>query len=92
MWQAVYVVMDACAAALLLPRIDALAANAIEPRERARIRSLFNMIIMAVSSPFVYLAGLLSDTDRRLPFMLNAILFLVMVLVVMLGRKEKRSA
>lgn len=81
MWLAVYVIMDACASAMLLPRLDALAATAIDPKERARIRSLFNTIILAVSVPFGYLGGLLSDMDRRLPFVLNLVLFLVMVKV-----------
>ena len=92
LWLAVYIALDACAAALLLPRVDALAANAIDPEERARIRSLFNMIIMAVSGPFGILAGALSDIDRRLPFALNTILFLTMVLMVVFIRKEKQYA
>jgi len=92
MWVAVYIALDACAAALLLPRMDALVANAIDPEERARIRSLFNMVIMAVSGPFAILAGALSDIDRRLPFALNVILFLIMVCIVIYNRKEKRHA
>ena len=91
-WLAVYIALDACAAALLLPRIDALVANSIDPEERARIRSLFNMIIMAISGPFGILAGTLSDIDRRLPFALNIILFLFMIVTAVLGKKENRYA
>ena len=86
-WIAVYVFVDACATAMMMPRIDAIAANAIEPKERARIRSLFNMIIVGLSSPFSFLAGVLSDMDRRLPFMLSLILFLIMFVVVVAGGK-----
>jgi len=88
-WLGVYIVMEACAAAMFLPRLDTLAANAIDPQERARIRSLFNTIIMAVSAPFGFFAGLLSDMDRRLPFTLALILFVVMFFVIILGNRER---
>ncbi|MCL2016538.1 MAG: MFS transporter [Defluviitaleaceae bacterium] len=89
LWLAVYIAMDACAAALLLPRLDALVVNAIDPLERARIRSLFSAIILAISSPFGYLAGLLSDMDRRFPFMLNIFLLVIMVFVLLANKKPK---
>ncbi|MCL1844996.1 MAG: MFS transporter [Defluviitaleaceae bacterium] len=78
-WIAGYTFLEACAVALFMPRMGALVANAIEPKERARIRSLFNVVILAVVSPFAYLAGVLSDFDRRLPFVLNITLFAVMI-------------
>jgi len=88
---ALYIVMEACATAILLPRIDTLVAGAIDPKERARIRSLFNVVILAVSSPFAYIAGVLSDVDRRLPFMLNAGLFAVMIFFVVVGMRHNGS-
>jgi MFS family permease len=87
LWIAGYTLLEACAVALFMPRMSALIANAIEPRERARIRSLFNVIMLAVVSPFAYLAGYLSETDRRLPFVLNIGLF-----VVMAGFTYKKTA
>ena len=92
MWIAVYVFMDACAAALLLPRLDTVVTNAIDPEERARIRSLFNMLILAVSSPFALFAGVLADMDRRLPFVLNLALFIMMAAVVLFSRNKKSAA
>ena len=91
LWIAVYVVMDACAAALLLPRLDTMVTNAITPEERARIRSLFNMLILAVSSPFALISGVLSDMDRRLPFVLNLVLFLLMVVVIVFGHSRGKN-
>ena len=88
---ALYIIMEACATAMLLPRIDTLAAGAIDPKERARIRGLFNVVILAVSSPFAYIAGVLSDTDRRLPFVLNMGLFAVMMLFVFIEGKDKQK-
>jgi len=88
-WLAVYIIMDACAAALLLPRLDTLVTNSIDPRERARIRSLFTTIILAISGPFGYFAGVLSDTDRRLPFTLNIVLLIGMVLVLIMMNPKR---
>jgi len=90
-WIAVYVVMDACAAALLLPRLDTMVTNAITPEERARIRSLFNMLVIAASSPFIFLTGVLSGINRRLPFILNLALFLIMVIVIVFGLDKSKN-
>ena len=81
-WIGFYVIVEACAAALMLPRIDAMAANAMNNAERARIRAVFNMTIMAVMSPFALLAGVLSDMNRQLPFMLNIVLMMALFVVV----------
>jgi len=91
MWLAVYVIVEACAGALLLPRIDTLAAHAIDPNERARIRSLMNAIILAISSPFGLLAGQLSGIDRRFPFMMNVAIFLIMVLILAVNIKPNKG-
>ena len=88
---AVYIFIEACAAALLMPRIDTLAASSMDPKERARIRSLFNMTILAVVSPFAYFAGLLSEMDRRLPFVLNACVFVIMIFFIAAGRKNREN-
>ena len=86
---ALYITIEACAAGLLLPRIDTLVASAIDPKERARIRGMFNVVILAVSSPFAAIAGVLSEADRRLPFMLNVGLFAIMVVFVIVGGRRK---
>jgi MFS family permease len=84
---AVYILLESCAVALFMPRLGALTANVIEPTERARIRSLFNVGILAMAVPFAYLSGILSDLDRRLPFVLNIFLFIAMIFF--LARKKK---
>jgi len=53
---------------MLTASLIALNAN---PEERARVMALLYMIIMAVSSPFGWIGGLLSDLSRNLPFVLN---------------------
>jgi len=91
-WLAVYAIVEACAIALLLPRLDTLAANVIEPKERARIRSFFNASILAVSGVFGYLAGQLSHIDRRLPFVLNIGLFICMLFILIAGRSKIKES
>ena len=90
LWIAIYIVMEACATALLLPRLDTLATNAIDPEERARVRSLFNALILAVSSPFIFFAGAMANIDRRLPFILNLLLLLLMIMVMLFVAKPKK--
>jgi len=92
LWIAIYIVVEACAAALFLPRLDTIVTNAIDPTERARIRGTFNMMILAVSSVFILFAGYLAEIDRRLPFALNLILFLIMVCVILIPTSKKRGS
>ena len=49
----------------------ALVALNANPAERARVMAVLHMIIMAVTSPFGWIAGLLSSVSRNLPFVLN---------------------
>jgi len=78
LWLAAFIAMEACAGALFLPRMRGLAAHYIEPTERARIRSLFHVIVLAITTPFGYLAGRLSDIDRQYPFILVLAIFVIM--------------
>jgi MFS family permease len=82
-----YTAMDACAAALFLPRRDTLLIQNVEPHERARIMSLIFTIMLGVSSPFGYIAGLMSEMDKRLPFALNLCLFVLMGVIVAMEKK-----
>ena len=88
-WLLVYALLDAWAAALFMPRLDALVFGAIDPVERARCRSLINVVVLAITSPFGFLAGFLSDMDRRLPFALNMLLFVCMFCFLLFGGQKK---
>ena len=65
-----------------MPRMDSIVAMIIEPDERARISSIITVATLCCSIPFGYLASILSDTDRRLPFALDIVLFAFVFLVV----------
>jgi hypothetical protein len=43
----------------------------VNPVERARVQAILNMIVMAVTAPFGFIGGMLSDISRNLPFVLN---------------------
>ena len=43
----------------------------VNPEERARVQAILNMIILAATSPFGWIGGILSGISRDLPFALN---------------------
>ena len=88
----IYVLIEACAFCLVIPRRDSIVALLIEDDERARISSIFNSLVLFVSIPFGYLAGWLSDIDRRLPFGLDILLFIVAFIVICFGGKYMRQS
>jgi MFS family permease len=85
-----YIVLEASANALVMPRKDAMLATSIDPKERARIMALVTSFMIAFSSPFGYLAGVLSSVDRRLPFVFTCGLYLISMIVVS-RMKERRQ-
>jgi hypothetical protein len=68
-----------------MPRRDSIIALLVEADERARINSIVNVLTFAAAIPFGYLAGWLSDTDRRLPFALDIVFFVLAFIVVCAG-------
>lgn len=73
----VSVLIEACSYATVATLMDRLTVVTVEPRERARIMAIIYVIILAVTSPFGWIAGQLSETHRALPFVLNAALFVL---------------
>ena len=88
----VYILIEACAFSLVIPSKDSLVAMLIDPDERARISSIMTFLVLCFSIPFGYLAGWMSDMDRRLPFLLNIGLFVLVFLVILVGGKLMDNA
>jgi len=63
-------VVGALGAAVMNPVLDSMVANSIPDRERANALSIFYVLLLAVTSPFGYLGGILSSVSDRLPFLL----------------------
>jgi len=85
----IFTAIDACAAALFLPRRDALVIQNVDPAERARIMGLLVVIMLGVASPFGVIVGQLSSIDRRIPFAACIGLFILMAVIVFMERKPK---
>lgn len=86
-----YTLLEAVAFALVVPRRDALGAVFYDKEDRARVMSLIYVIMIAVSSPFGSILGYLSALDRRLPFALNMLLFLILAVVVATSKVLERQ-
>ena len=84
----IYIVLEAIAFSFVVPRSDSLTQLLIEPSERARIRGLMMVIVLGLSIPFGYLAGWLSDMDRRFPFILIVVFFVLMFAIIAVNKKR----
>ena len=70
--------------------LDKLTVITVDAKERARITAILYVMVIVFSSPFGWIAGLLSQVNRSLPFILNIILFTVSgVLVFIAARRIK---
>ncbi len=77
-----YTLLDALAYALVWPRRNSLLALNMDSQERARGYGLVNALMIMAASPFGWLAGFLSDYNRSLPFVLNALLYLACLVFI----------
>ncbi len=73
-------VFEALGAAVLNTLRESLVAIHVDAQERSGIMALLQTTVMLVSVPFGYLGGVLSDTSKILPFVLNIILLLLGIL------------
>ncbi|NLV91601.1 MAG: MFS transporter [Firmicutes bacterium] len=78
----VSMVLEACSLVLIQPFMDSLVARSVDARERARIMALLNVVVISLTSPFGWLAGLMAEADQRLPFMMNIGLFVLGAILV----------
>ena len=84
------ILLEAASLSLIEPLISSLLVVALDFRERARIMALVHTSVILFTSPFGWLAGMLSEIQRIFPFMINIGLFLVgAVLTVVLARLLK---
>ena len=89
----IYVLIDAVAWAIVVPRKETLLVNNIDEKERARILSLLMTLTLFASIPCGYIAGWLSSINRQYPFFLNLAVFIVMGIVLVIGwLRTRRSA
>ena len=73
-------IFDAMGGAVLSTLRESLVAIHVDPHERSGIMALLQTTVMMVSVPFGYIAGVLSDISRILPFILSILLLLLGIL------------
>ncbi|MDI9470107.1 MAG: MFS transporter [Bacillota bacterium] len=86
-----YVAFEAFGHALVFPHRDSLLARVVDPHERSRMYSLVYITVIFLTSPFGYIAGQLSNLDRRLPFALNIALYLLALVLVQRVRVPEKD-
>jgi MFS family permease len=87
----VSVFLEALSFSLISPLLDSMQVILVDPKERARIISILYVIVMTLSSPFGWIAGVLSSVDRRLPFVMNMTLLLVGLILTFLASSASDS-
>jgi MFS family permease len=75
------IILEACSLSLINPLLDSMQVVMVDPKERARIIAVLYVIVIALTSPFGYIAGNLSAVDRRLPFIMNITLLILGVVL-----------
>ncbi len=68
-------IIEACTLPVATALLDKLVVLVIDPKERARIMAIIYVIMILFTSPFGWIAGQMSQTDRILPFVLNIALY-----------------
>lgn len=82
-----YVLLEGTAFALLITRVSAMAATAIDSDDRARQTALFRGISFGLGAPFGLLIGYMSELNRRLPFLLGIAIFILMISMFVFEKK-----
>jgi hypothetical protein len=60
----------------------------VDAQERARIMALLYLVVLAISTPFGWIAGRLSEINRVLPFLINICLYGFGVVMVFLAARQ----
>lgn len=74
-WLMISVLLEACGLTSVGPLLDKMTVVTVNAQERARILSIVYVTVIALTSPFGWIAGQLSTIDRVLPFYLSIMLF-----------------
>lgn len=70
----VCLLLDAFGAGMLFMLSESLVALHVDKHERSRVMAIQRTCVMLATSPFGWISGWLSAMDRRLPFVLTAVL------------------
>ena len=80
--------LDAVSLSTVSIQIDRMVALTVEAKERARILAIIYVAVLSFTSPFGWIAGLLSEVNRNLPFILNMIMISLGGILVFLAARH----
>jgi MFS family permease len=80
--------IEACSFAAVSTQIDRMFIVTVDAQERARIMGLLYLAVLAISTPFGWIAGRLSAINRDLPFLMNICLYLIGGVMVYLAARQ----
>lgn len=84
-------VLDGAAFALITPFKETLLNDAVPADNRAGIIAILNVAMLTIASPFSWIAGIMSERARVLPFVLLSVLALLgIVFMTRIARYRKR--
>jgi MFS family permease len=84
-------IFDGFGGGILAMLAESLVALHVDAAERARVLSILMMIIMFVSAPFGWIAGLLSGISRNLPFVLNLGMLFIGIAATVVYYRQRRE-
>jgi MFS family permease len=87
----VSVLLDAAAYAMIGPFKETLIYDAVEPEDRAGIMAIMNVAMLVIATPFGWIAGILSERSRLLPFGLITVFAVIGILFVFRITRYKKS-
>lgn len=83
------VALESAGYAVIATQTECLAVWNVDPGERARIVSIAHVVVIACTTPFGWIAGVLSERNRALPFVMNVALLILCMLVVRRLKDER---
>jgi len=84
--------LESCSYAVLGTQTDRLSVINVAPEERARIVSVAHVVIIACTTPFGWIGGVLAERSPIDPFLLNAALLGAGIVLVQLLRRTGADA
>ena len=84
-------IVEAVGAALLAPYIEGFVTSIVDPHHRARVLAVANTFVLAVASPFGWIAGILSEQAKILPFVLAGVVLAIALTMVLVLDPERRE-
>jgi ABC-type uncharacterized transport system permease subunit len=83
--------IEACSYATISTQMERMTAVTVNAQERARIMGLLYLSSIAITSPFGWIAGQLSEINRIFPFILGISLYLLGIGLVFFADRQARK-